>query len=133
MSSLWLDKYVTWWVSHWLTGGAQRVIVNGVTTGWQPVTGGVLLGSISGPVLFSGSVNELDAGLSANLTSVHSSTKLGGAVDSLECREALQRGVDKSKSWAVTNSMKFNNSKCEIVFLGWGSPSYTYRLGDVRL
>ena len=56
-----------------------------------------------------------------------------GAVDSLEGREALQRGLDKLEGWAITNHMKSNNIKCQILHLGWGNPGYTYRLGDEML
>ena len=52
-------------------------------------------------------------------------------MDSLKGREALQR--DRPESWAITNSMKFNKSKCWILHLRWGSPGYTYKLGDKRL
>ena len=60
-------------------------------------------------------------------------TKLGGAVDSVGGREVLQRDLDKLESWAMTNNMKFNRSKRQIVHLGGGSPGCTYRLGDERL
>ena len=54
-------------------------------------------------------------------------------MDSLEGREALQRDLDRLESWAITNCMKFNNSKCQILHLGQGNPGYTYNLGDERL
>ena len=39
-------------------------------------------------------------------------TTLGGAMDSLEGREVLQRDLDRLQSWAITNPLKFNKSMC---------------------
>ena len=60
-------------------------------------------------------------------------TKLGGAVGTLEGREALQRDQDRLESWGVTSHMKFNKGKCQILHLGQGNPGYTYRWGNERL
>ena len=54
-------------------------------------------------------------------------------MDSLECKEALQRDLDRLEGWTITNHMKFNKSKCKILHLGWGNPGYTYKLRDERL
>jgi len=43
-------------------------------------------------------------------------TKLGGAVDSLKGREALQRDFNKWEHWAITNSINFNK-KGDLSFL----------------
>ncbi|KAJ7422027.1 RNA-directed DNA polymerase from mobile element jockey-like protein [Pitangus sulphuratus] len=34
MSSTQLDKHIMWWVSNWLTGRAERVMVKGGTSEW---------------------------------------------------------------------------------------------------
>ncbi|KAJ7418313.1 hypothetical protein BTVI_29694 [Pitangus sulphuratus] len=130
MSSTQLDKYIMWWVSNRLMGQAQRVTVNGVTSDWQPRTGGFPQGSISGPVLINIFINDLDAGLEGILSKFAGDTKLGGALDSLESWEALQRDLNKLEAWAITNHRKFNKGKCRIQHLGWSNPGCSYRLGD---
>ncbi|KAK4815838.1 hypothetical protein QYF61_008441 [Mycteria americana] len=45
-------------------------------------------------------------------------------------QEALQRDLDRSEHWAVTTSMKFNKSKCQILHLGRSNAGHTYRLGE---
>ncbi|RMC12657.1 hypothetical protein DUI87_10181 [Hirundo rustica rustica] len=122
MSSTQLDKHIMEQVSNWLTGQAQRVTVNGVTSGWGPVTRGVPQASLLSPVLFSVFINDLDTGLEGKQSKFTEDTKLGRAVESLKGKEALQRDVDKSGSWAITNCMKSNKGKCQILYLGLGSP-----------
>ncbi|KAJ7418790.1 hypothetical protein WISP_57581 [Willisornis vidua] len=60
-------------------------------------------------------------------------TKLGGAVDSLEVKVALQRDLGRSEGLAITNYMKFNKGKFWIRHLGWGNPECLYRLRDEKL
>ncbi|GAB0190793.1 mitochondrial enolase superfamily member 1 [Grus japonensis] len=131
MSSIQFDKNIVQWVSNWLTGRAQRVMVNGVTSGWRPVTSGVPQVFIL--VLFNVFINDLDVGLEGVVSEFADDTKLGGAVDSVKGGEALQRDLDRLGNWAITNRMRFNKRKCWILYLGRGNPGYTYRLGDEML
>jgi len=84
-------------------------------------------------MLFSTFINYLGAGIKCTVSKVADGTKLGGALDFHEGREALQRDLDRLGSWAITNHMKFNKSKCQILHLGQGKPSYMYKLGHGRL
>ncbi|KAJ7407267.1 rna-directed dna polymerase from mobile element jockey-like [Willisornis vidua] len=56
-------------------------------------------------------------------------TKLCGAVNTLEGRDATQRDLDRLERWANANLIKFNQAKCKVLHWHRGNSRYLYRLG----
>ncbi|GAB0199616.1 mitochondrial enolase superfamily member 1 [Grus japonensis] len=104
------DGWTTRWIRNWLDGRTQRVTVNDSMSKWVSVTSGIPQGSCS-------------------LSKFANDTKLCGAVDTLEGRDAIQRDLDRLESWARANCVRLNKAKCKVLHMGQHNPKHNYRLG----
>ena len=81
-------------IRNWLAGCSQRVVINGSESGWRGSQGGSLRGR-SWDRCSSTSPSMTDNGIECSLNKFADDTKLNGAVDTLEGREAIQRDLDR--------------------------------------
>jgi len=125
-----MSRYMIGCVRNWLNVGAPGGIVNGATSGWQPATSSVPQGSILGLVLFDIFNNDLEGGVECTLCKFTDNVKLGGAGDSHEGQNTLQRDLERLQHWVIINGMKLNKNKCQILHLGWSNIGHKHKLGE---
>jgi hypothetical protein len=119
------------WITSWLTGRTQRVVLGEHIGAWTNVLSGVPQGSVLGPLLFVLFINDLAQGLANPMRMYADDTKLLGRADTQQEREALQTDIDTCVEWANTWLMRFNIAKCKVMHVGRGkrksAQEYTMR------
>jgi hypothetical protein len=129
MESIGVRGKVQNWISEWLTGRTQRVVLNGKQSEVGEVKSGVVQGSTLGPTLFLIYINDISSAVREGgvpaLDLTHSilslfadDTKWGRCVDRQEDRERFQLEIDRLGQWSRTWQLHFNTSKCKVMHLG---------------
>ena len=128
VEALGIGGRVLQWIRSWLTNRRQRVVVNGVASGWAPVSSGVPQGSVLGPLLFVIYINDLDTGLVSKVSKFADDTKIGiNAADPTAVRE-LQSDLERIGRWSEEWQMPFNVEKCSVLHAGFRNTEAHYTL-----
>ncbi|KAJ7404580.1 hypothetical protein BTVI_71909 [Pitangus sulphuratus] len=69
----------------------------------------------------------MDSGTERTFSKSDNDTKLCGAVNKLEGRDAIWTDLNRLERWACVNLMKFN--KCKVLHVGLDNPKHKQRLG----
>ena len=120
------------WIKCWLADRQQRVVLNGKTSDWLPVTSGVPQGSVLGPTMFIIFINDLDAVVDlvdGFISKFADDTKYGRIIRNENDQREMQRDIDRLLEWANIWQMEFNAKKCKIMHFGRSNPRYTYCMG----
>jgi hypothetical protein len=135
LSSIGIGGSMLKWISDWLSGRKQRVVVQGKYSSWREVLYGVPQGSVLGPVLFSIFINDLDQAATNRqfLKKFADDTKLGQIIEQASDTVELQATLNRLCDWATTWGMAFNVQKCHVMHVGRNNPRAEYTMNDIKL
>jgi hypothetical protein len=130
LSDLGIRGSILAWITAFLRGRTQRVIVDGVTSDPVDVTSGVIQGSVAGPQLYSLFTTSIASCVhNAYYLLYADDLKLIQPITSDVSHKTLQADLHRLDQWATTWGMSFNKAKCHVLHLGDNNPKHTYYLG----
>jgi hypothetical protein len=103
------------WIQSFLASREQRVVCQGEKSSWEPVTSGVLQGSVIGPLLFLVYINDLPAGLQSQVRLFADDTIVYMTVSSDADANTLQNDLDLLGAWEEKWQMSFHPQKCNVL------------------
>lgn len=122
-------------LTNYLAGRQQRVVLDGSFSDWAKVNSGVPQGSILGPFLFVLFINDIVNVVrdDTNILLYADDLKIWRAVG--KDKEDLQQDIDNLLDWATLNKMKFHPDKCKFLkcTLKRKITPTTYQLGESEI
>ena len=133
-----IDGILLKFLTNYLKGRTQRVVLGSESSSTMAVNSGVPQGSILGPLLFVLFINDLPSEVSegTDIILYADDTKMWRKIRSpLDC-SILQRDINSLNEWANRNKMKFHPSKCKVLSISsrtHDNLSVVYSLGGTVL
>jgi len=121
------------WISSFLSGRRQRVVVNGSLSSWAEVLSGIPQGSVLGPILFVLFINDLPDVVASTSMIFADDTKIFCSISNDKDAAQLQQDLNNLADWSQTWQLKFNASKCHVMHLGKQTTTYKYTMGGSTL
>ena len=89
------EGWTSRWIKNWLDGHSQRVVISGSMSTWNLIRSNVLHSPFQ--AFHNIFTSDVDSGIERILSKSADNTKLSGAADTIEGRDAIQRGLHMLK------------------------------------
>ena len=120
LHNLGLDPHIITWIHNYLAERYQRVVLNGECSQVSHASSGVPQGSILGPLLFLIYIDDITDTIlttGTKLVLYADDILLYRSISSSNDFALLQRDINAISTWASSNFMKFNESKCKFMLV----------------
>ena len=125
------------WITSWLSGRLQKVVLDGQASDPVPVLSGVPQGSVLGPVLFLIFINDLPENIRSSVRLFADDCELYRNIESPMDTQILQDDLNSLAQWETDWQMKFNVAKCHSMRVTRHPPDkhiqFDYTLHQQRL
>ena len=115
-----IDGQLHQWISSFLIGRSQSVLIDGARSQVDSVDSGVPQGTVLGPLLFLLFINDLpsvlDPGTAVRLFA--DDCLVYRSIDSEQAQLLLQQDLDALNLWGQCWGMRFNTKKCQVMHIG---------------
>ena len=135
LDRLGVDPTTRQWISSFLHGRKQCVLLDGVCSSEVPVLSGVPQGSVLGPVLFLAYINDLADDISSKVRLFADDTIISREIRCKQDAITLQDDLDKLQAWGSRWQMSFHPGKCQVLRVSRSRSKLThpYTLLDTQL
>jgi hypothetical protein len=103
------------WITSFLLGRTQCVVLDGQSSAATTVSSGVPQGIVLGPLLFLFFINDLPSVVSSTIRLFTDDCLLHRRIRTTEDPAILQRDMDNLQQWENNKLMRFNPDKCEVL------------------
>ena len=100
------------WLSTWLSGRTQKVVIDGISSEPAPVLSGVPQGSVLGPILFLLFINDLPDNINSTVRFFADDCVLYRNIRRSEDQQILLDDLNILAQWEEAWLMKFDVAKC---------------------
>ena len=108
------DNTLTW-ITNWLSGRTQRVVVDGECSSESSVKSGVPQGTVLGPLMFILYINDIGKNTGSSIRLFADDCVLYRVIREAADAEVLQNDLSMMCSWAKDWQMLFNADKCSLL------------------
>jgi len=103
------------WVTDFLTGRSQQVVLEGKQSDSSNVTSGVPQGSVLGPILFLIYINDLPDCVHSQVRLFADDTIVYRKINSPNDVDSLQEDLGRLEGWEKRWQMEFHPGKCQVI------------------